>query len=554
MAQVVIKEGAHPSDAIMAISKTLVKFLLVQADDFPEGQKPDWFTSLEKQSKDDGYYLELNQRIYDLMLEHFDKLAELARLRQVIQQHFIQNLENYVGYRNQMYQTSAYQYALIGGEAVRAIIRQAPLSRLKDNLIITDDIDVLMNVGTLEDFLKTFTPAVADRAISWNGASTPQFIFPCGASLCRFNLAKFVVRDDWAEFLPSLDVSFPADPTAAAYLESPLSMMSASFGWALQYCYWKRDKYVDRIMLLKELLPNYFGVQYAYLKGVLYPRLEAERKRLKDDLSKNNQEYTELKSKAEKLYRELQELQRQHSNEEELDELRGNIEQELGERFQAEHEAALAKAEQSRQELEDRLQEVLAEQDRLKQQLGEEIAQREAVQEELEAETLAGQSAFEQLKAARSEEAKAKTEYERLKAENILLSDESDAAKARAEKFSKRAKELKDKHEQSQSRLKKAKAMVEEKDRDFAELNIEKNRLEEEAEAYREAIRENHDARESMKNDIAAINKKLSRMALSLTEAQDEHIRNTEQQNERIQALVRDNQALADEKQTSGKG
>ena len=111
MAQVVIKEGAHPSDAIMAISKTLVKFLLVQAGDFPEGQKPDWFTSLEKQSKDDGYYLELNQPIYDLMLEHFDKLAELVP---VAPSHstalYCKTLKIMLGHRNQMYRTAGYQY------------------------------------------------------------------------------------------------------------------------------------------------------------------------------------------------------------------------------------------------------------------------------------------------------------------------------------------------------------------------------------------------------------------------------------------------------------
>lgn len=336
LAQVIIREGASPASGIMAISKTLVKFLLSYTK-APE--RADWLVTLENEYDKSSYYLELDQSIYDLMLQYFNKVSELVRVRSTVLHRYVGSLN---GYASSISPPLSFepgsQYVFTGGEAVRFVTQQFKLSIMRDNLAITDDIDVLMRMGSLDGFLPFLAATIEGRSVTYDQSSF-LFQFPCATVTCRFELTKFSVGGVWKEYLPTLDISFPAKSSAAVPPVSQLSTLAASLDWAFDHDHRKKDKYVDRVILLKELMPDYFGIKSAYLKGVLHPRLTAEKQKLEDELKKLSESKESFEKQIKTKSREQDEVQ---------SELETHIQAEQTARLRldsAEKELALAKKE-----------------------------------------------------------------------------------------------------------------------------------------------------------------------------------------------------------------
>ena len=539
LAQVVIKHGAHPADGVMAISKTLVKFLLAQSNGLPE--KSEGLEDLEKQVASNSYYIELDLQIYDLLLEHFEKVAELTRLRSEVFQHFIENLEAYIESRNAAFGTSQFRYVYIGGEAVRLPIGNNPSSWLRDNLPITDDFDVLMSAGTQDDFLQTLNNFVSGRTLYQPSSSTVAFNFPCGTSCCKFKLMKLGVMGVWGEFLPTLDISFPAiedltQPMPLAPLADQLSTMSASLDWSLKYCHWKREKTVDRIMLLNELMPDYYGVKYAYLKGILYPELLAEKQKLEASVTDSTDKYSRLSAEVKRVYEELETLKGKKAKE------HADLERELEERFKAEHEAALQAVENDRQELEVRLQASIDQQKELQQQIDAEVAKNAKTMGKLDSLIEAERLAKQEAKNARKDRDAAQSRAKALTGENTRLGRETADAKAKAEQAAERNLELKERNEKSLSRLNKARAATKESTQTIADLKESKRKLEEQVQLYTIQLSTNEKARSKLTEEINSKNDRLASASRTL----DKALQEMRQMRKKLQKLEKHNTELVE--------
>lgn len=344
LAQVVVRDGSDYGKWPLGISKTLLRYLTTykEKDGMPDRRDSLW-------AKQDGtsYYLEMDQEIYDVMLERFDEIKALAKQRSDIFAAYRKELLGLIYRLNQIH--AGYRFVFIGGEALRAqmAMLQDKGHFMRGNFPIRDDVDVLMRMGNIEMFRTAFT-TVNSLLVMPPQALSMSFSFPFQSGMSWFNVYKFQLKSAWGEFLPTLDISFPDERQAMPDFGDNQSVLVESLNRALKF---KKDKqkYLDRTLFLRNLLPESLGAEYLYLREFILPPLIADRERLLAESMLSQEQRKELEvrvqqqqDKLEERFKEMEELRR--GSKETRDEIRLELEKDVSSKLEARMEKLIIKS------------------------------------------------------------------------------------------------------------------------------------------------------------------------------------------------------------------
>ena len=296
LAQVILQPLKPVESSPLAVSSTLLKYLLRTI-------KHENMALLRKKADTNSYYLQLDQEIFDEIAEQYTAVRDLASQRIELFDAFHQTLKT-------MAENSGKNYAIIGGEAIRNLVRNHPDHFLRDNFVITDDIDLFVEHEDWQSFWMEMPDSVAGLKMSTTGQVNILFTFPYKGKDLPFKSYRINLQSEESEFLPSLDIAIAAPEigqinldTDGIKLDSWQQMLHDSIDRVLQFKPDDRQKYLDRITLLKSLMPREALVSHLYDTNIILP---AMKKKIR--LLKSEQAATESKMESlEKNNRLLQE-------------------------------------------------------------------------------------------------------------------------------------------------------------------------------------------------------------------------------------------------------
>lgn len=296
LAQVIVKDHPECPNCPLAISKTLLRFLGSRKN---VPGLPDRSEYLRGKEGSSNYYVEFDQTLYDLMLERYQEIEDLANARTEVFAAYRKRLSELTAEFNQI--QLGHKFVLIGGDALSAQIgRLHEKGRLNGNYPIRDDVDVLMRMGNMEKFRNRFT-YVNNYPVITPDLHSMSFPFPCLTGMCLFNIYKVKLDSVWGEFLPSLDISFPVGTVNLPTFGDSLSVLFESLSRALKFKQGDQQKYLDRMLLLRELLPEHLGAEFLYQREVRLPALTSDNERLLKALGLSNGERKKLEAEIESL-------------------------------------------------------------------------------------------------------------------------------------------------------------------------------------------------------------------------------------------------------------
>lgn len=301
LAQVIVGEDPESADQPLAISKTLLRYLTSYKE---AAGLPDRRDQLRGMQEGDSYYVELNQELYDVMLERYEAIQHLAENRSDVFTAYRQKLLKLIYSLNQFH--PGHRFVFIGGEAISAQIGMLSNKGhfLRGNFPIRDDIDILMRMGNMEMFRRVFT-FVNSYPVIHPKAHSMSFPFPCMHGMCLFNVYKVRLQSDWSDFLPTLDISFPDDERTPAYFGDNLSVMIESMNRALQFKE-NNQKYRDRTLFLRSLLPGYLGAEFLYQREFHLPSLIRDKMQLLEEATLSEDQRKELEARIETQQKEME--------------------------------------------------------------------------------------------------------------------------------------------------------------------------------------------------------------------------------------------------------
>ena len=334
MAQVIVDEDLDNVDCPLAISTTLVQYLCATQ----ALNKPFWLEALKRKLETDSYYIELDQELYDVMLERFESIKNLAEARAQAFDDFHTGLAGYIKRLNPI--KSGNRFAVIGGEAVRMQVGflKGHNHFLRDNFPITNDFDVLMRQGNIHEFTRWFPTYLSGYPVFVSETKTMAFPFPCQSGECFFGMHKVTLHSVWGEYLPNIDISFPDGRRRAPRFADHQSVLFESLNRAFKFK-GKEQKYLDRVLLLRGLLPGSAGVELLYLREFSYPALLKEKKRLAYAAGLSETRIKMLQDRVQKQEQDIQERLREmedfrKQSGEELEQVRRELETEMNGRLQ----------------------------------------------------------------------------------------------------------------------------------------------------------------------------------------------------------------------------
>ena len=274
LAQVMIGEDPPSVHSPLVVSTTLVRFLISLGASGPGLHR----AGLQQTPDTDTYYVELDQEIYDAIESNYKDVLRLASFRADIFWSIRQGLNQYLKEWKQ--RTTHYQrYMHIGGEALRhQVSKLGDRDWLRDNYPLTDDVDVLMQSGSIEDFMNHFPSQMAQ----WyrpkiDNISSMLFSFPSQSGSHSFQIYKVKFEGQWQDFMPSLDLSFPHGGSVEARFGDDLHILYKSIGRALNSNY-KRNKLRDRVLFARALFPDDVEPELLYLSEFPLPKTAGRKK------------------------------------------------------------------------------------------------------------------------------------------------------------------------------------------------------------------------------------------------------------------------------------
>lgn len=351
LAQVIVGEDLDDIDRPLAISTTLVRYLC----DTLQSSQPPWLETLKRKLETNSYYVELDHELYDVMLEQIETIRGLATARAQAFVDFRANLKQYINARNTV--NPGHRFIYIGGEAVRAQIGflKGGSHFLRGNFPITNDIDVLMRQGSIQEFITYFPGSMSGYTVSVSETSSMAFPFPHLGGECLLGMHKVKLISPWGDYLPNLDISFPfsASDADAPHFGDNQSILFESLNRALKY-QGKQQKYLDRVLLLRGLLPGSVGAEFLYFREFVYPALQKEKEQLVYAVAQHEVQQKALEVKIQEQEKERGELsgqlQRHQGRELELDNLIALKIQQI-EKAREEAEALYSRLEELQKEL-----------------------------------------------------------------------------------------------------------------------------------------------------------------------------------------------------------
>ena len=308
---------------------------------------PDRRASLRGKIKESGYYVELDQEIYDVMLERYEEINHLAERRSQVFSAFRKELNSLVQGLN-LYRAVGHRFIFIGGEALSAqlALHHDKSHFLRGNFPIRDDVDVLMRKGSIHTFLQSITH-VNNFPVIHPKVNSMSFTFPCQSGTCRFDVYKVKLNSHWGGFMPTLDISFPQSEVEPTLADSQ-SVLIESLSRALEF---KEDKqkYLDRTLFLHNLLPDHLGAEFLYQREFHLKPLIRDKQRLLEKASLSEIQRKELEAKIEAQQQEIgarfQEIaDLKTASKEELEQVRRELSMEMNSQLEARMEELIIKS------------------------------------------------------------------------------------------------------------------------------------------------------------------------------------------------------------------
>ena len=511
LAQVIVDENLPCTDGPLVISKTLVRYLV---DHWSAAGLTERRDRLQPKLLQSNYYVELDQELYDDMLEYYQDIKQFASLRTDIFMAYRKMLIDVVNALN--CSDFGYRFVLIGGEGLSSQVAKLNNENpMRGNFPIRDDLDVLMQKGSIE-MIRSTVSHVLDYPVVFPSSNFMGFSFPCLNGPCFFNVYRLQLHSPWGNFLPTLDISFPADELNPPHLPHSEGTLVKSLSRALQF---KEDKqkYLDRTLFLRHLLPENLGVQFLYLNEFVRPSMSRNIQRLHDDIEQGVKLRQKLEARVAAQQKELGEHMQametlRQASEKGQGQLRHQFEMELSNRM----ETLIAKHRKQTEDHSETLSRLQEEKTELTRQLDDKAAIASRLMANLERRNSRFQQLENELSGNRKKQAKlelllqeAQSEL-RKKASDPDRSEEVEALKNENAGLQNELSEVKEDNEKKKARLAvfktithTAKTKFTEQKEEIEALKSEQERHTQEYLAIEKQLAESHNRIASLESELA---------------------------------------------------